>query len=468
MDFNTKNFYYGSVSLVFSFLTLFTNFEMITLAPDSNKSLLKGIYWEVKPYIFTNDQGKVDGIIPTMFERARHFCVQDKQMSLIRFTNRFSSRNAFHEQLQRPELVYGQGVLKGVQHEEAFWAPVISFLDLDWESEHHVRSFQLLKSKFIAVIVPRHYIDLPSKLLRGIASCGPIFVIAILLAILFSMVVWAIEHRDNDTFPRSFVRGSLKGFWWSCVSMTTVGYGDTVPRSLIGRFVALWWLFIGVMVGCVMTATVTNIVSNVDDLSIYGKTVAVLQNSYESKVAALNYEAIVVPVASYEDVFEYVRHNKAFAGLINADVAAWYQKEIQEHVNHTALHIVKKLPANLYMKCLMSTNLSREMRKIINCMYRFREEIYTQAEEHFQKYCHMETLHVGSIAELCMTDFFIQMLFGLVGLGVTLGCLYDTLPTIHRKLCKTKNACDREEEGQVTSCKHLLVISSKENESING
>ena len=28
------------------------------------------------------------------------------------------------------------------------------------------------------------------------------------------------------------------GLWWSAVTMTTVGYGDKVPRSRIGKFLS--------------------------------------------------------------------------------------------------------------------------------------------------------------------------------------------------------------------------------------
>ena len=43
--------------------------------------------------------------------------------------------------------------------------------------------------------------------------------------------------------------------------------------------------FVGVMVGSVMTVTMTQIV--IDDIAIYGKKVDVLENSYEYKVAFL-------------------------------------------------------------------------------------------------------------------------------------------------------------------------------------
>jgi len=65
--------------------------------------------------------------------------------------------------------------------------------------------------------------------------------------------------------------------------MTTVGYGDVVPSSPLGRTIALFWLFIGMMIGCVMTATMTDIVSGVSDLTVRGKVVAVLEDSNDSR-----------------------------------------------------------------------------------------------------------------------------------------------------------------------------------------
>lgn len=67
--------------------------------------------------------------------------------------------------------------------------------------------------------------------------------------------------------------------------MTTVGYSDVIPKTKIDKMWSHCVAFVGVMVGSVMTVTMTQIV--IDDIAIYGKKVDVLENSYEYKVAFL-------------------------------------------------------------------------------------------------------------------------------------------------------------------------------------
>jgi voltage-gated potassium channel len=53
--------------------------------------------------------------------------------------------------------------------------------------------------------------------------------------------------------------GILDTFWWALVTITTVGYGDVVPHSTLGRIVGLILMLSGVVLVSLFTATIASI-----------------------------------------------------------------------------------------------------------------------------------------------------------------------------------------------------------------
>jgi ABC-type amino acid transport substrate-binding protein len=80
-----------------------------------------------------------------------------------------------------------------------------------------------------------------------------------LVLLVAGFLVWVFERRANaDQFGRGGVaRGIGDGFWWSAVTMTTVGYGDKAPVSAGGRAVALVWMFASLIIIASFTASIT-------------------------------------------------------------------------------------------------------------------------------------------------------------------------------------------------------------------
>lgn len=98
-------------------------------------------------------------------------------------------------------------------------------------------------------------------LLRAILS--PTFlgiVIALLVTMLaVGVVVYLCERRANrEQFGGSAIRGVLSGLWWSAVTLTTVGYGDKVPKSPAGRAIGMAWMFSGLFIIASFTAAITS------------------------------------------------------------------------------------------------------------------------------------------------------------------------------------------------------------------
>ncbi len=89
----------------------------------------------------------------------------------------------------------------------------------------------------------------------------------------FGLLIWFFERKKNNDEFHKGIKGIWEGFWWSAVTMTTVGYGDKSPRTVGGRIVSLIWMFTAVIIisgftaGIASSLTVNNISSSHDKLS---------------------------------------------------------------------------------------------------------------------------------------------------------------------------------------------------------
>jgi ABC-type amino acid transport substrate-binding protein len=99
--------------------------------------------------------------------------------------------------------------------------------------------------------------------------------------------IWLVERKSNpEQFGGSTSQGLGSGFWWSAVTMTTVGYGDKAPVSLAGRIVGLIWMFASIILisgftGAIASAlTVSSLSPRIEGLNdLYGAKVGVVSGS---------------------------------------------------------------------------------------------------------------------------------------------------------------------------------------------
>ncbi|MFT4605251.1 MAG: polar amino acid transport system substrate-binding protein [Rhodothermales bacterium] len=96
--------------------------------------------------------------------------------------------------------------------------------------------------------------------LRSFASLQFLQVVGLLFVVLLTVgvLIWLFERKRNpEHFGGSAAEGITSGFWWSAVTMTTVGYGDKAPSTLAGRIVGLLWMFVGIIIISSFTAAMT-------------------------------------------------------------------------------------------------------------------------------------------------------------------------------------------------------------------
>lgn len=83
-----------------------------------------------------------------------------------------------------------------------------------------------------------------------------LFIASGLIILLGTFVMYAVESQ----VPNSKIKTPLDALWWCVATVTTVGYGDIVPVSNIGRIVALFYMFFGISMIAILLSVITNTV----------------------------------------------------------------------------------------------------------------------------------------------------------------------------------------------------------------
>ncbi|SFT41394.1 amino acid ABC transporter substrate-binding protein, PAAT family [Lishizhenia tianjinensis] len=152
--------------------------------------------------------------------------------------------------------------------------------------------------------------------------------------LIFGFAVWLFERKHNNEEFGEGIKGLWNGFWWSAVTMTTVGYGDKSPKTLGGRVIALFWMFTAIIIISGFTAGITsslttnemstNIASTQD---LKNKNVATVKNSGTAKWFEDNF---------FNQVHYYTTLEEALEALENEEIDyIAYDQPILQHVINT-------------------------------------------------------------------------------------------------------------------------------------
>ena len=89
---------------------------------------------------------------------------------------------------------------------------------------------------------------------RFAARLGKVAIVAGLVVVIASLAALQAEHATNSGFAT--IGDSL---WWGIVTLTTVGYGDIVPKTSAGRFAGMAIMFTGVGVLGVLAGSLSEL-----------------------------------------------------------------------------------------------------------------------------------------------------------------------------------------------------------------
>lgn len=98
------------------------------------------------------------------------------------------------------------------------------------------------------------------SLLRNFFTVGFLKAVLALSALLLvvGFLFWLAERKHNSEEFADSSRGIWSGFWFSAVTMTTVGYGDKAPRTAAGKAIALVWMFAAILIISTFTGMIAS------------------------------------------------------------------------------------------------------------------------------------------------------------------------------------------------------------------
>jgi polar amino acid transport system substrate-binding protein len=137
------------------------------------------------------------------------------------------------------------------------------------------------------------------------------FLIAFALLLFFAHCIWLFErYKNSDRFPHSYWAGIKESIWWTAITVTIAGYGNKAPKTSLGRFTSVIWMFTSIFFIAFFTATITSSltvqklygsVNGPEDLP--GKRIGVVQQSTAARFLRDIY-ATPVSYPTIQAVFE--------------------------------------------------------------------------------------------------------------------------------------------------------------------
>ena len=122
----------------------------------------------------------------------------------------------------------------------------------------------------------------------------PLFSLKLEIAVLVFLVLlgivgtlfWLAEHKKSpEQFSKKPLQGIGSGMWLAIVTMSTTGYGDKAPITLVGRIIAGVWMVLSIIFA---TSMVAGIASTLTVSSLGSTTISTIEQLSGHKAATIS------------------------------------------------------------------------------------------------------------------------------------------------------------------------------------
>jgi polar amino acid transport system substrate-binding protein len=150
------------------------------------------------------------------------------------------------------------------------------------------------------------------------------------ITLVFTHIIWLVERSTNPRYPRGYREGVSAALWWTVVTLATVGDSDGTPRHRIGKFLAILWMFVSIILIANFTAVVTS-TATLRDLrgaiqgasDLPGKRIATVKNTTSARYLAEN-GLTFTPTDTIEQAFALLRDKNVEAVIYDSPVLRYH------------------------------------------------------------------------------------------------------------------------------------------------
>ena len=268
----------------------------------------------------TSIHGKYDGILIQVLYGLKD--TDDCKLDIEKVNICFTEYKTFYDVLQDINLLY---TLDECNFEHNNNTATVLAPTSRVPSNKNIETVQFSWACKAGVIVRSDDVSLLTKALKGIQDSTPLIYLSVVFTVIVGALIWLLEHRRNKIFHSNYSQGLWSRFWFSFVTMTTVGYGDKIPKHFLSRIITLAWTYTGILLTAGITAVVFNAIKS--NLDVTGKKVSVLKKHVEEPLVWSQLRGTKISYCSYNDVLEAVINKSADAAVIEGNVLSNVMKK---------------------------------------------------------------------------------------------------------------------------------------------
>ncbi|XP_057292208.1 uncharacterized protein LOC130614772 isoform X2 [Hydractinia symbiolongicarpus] len=212
-----------------------------------------------------------------------------------------------------------------------FSVPAVSLAGATEKNGQPFAQFFSVVGVAFVTIKDEEWLQVTSSFGKGVIDAWPILLLAVVAALLTGAVIWILDTWWNEEeFPRTFVRGVYEGFWWSFVSMTTVGYGDKAPRGFPGRLFSIFWIIAGITIISILTSVLGNALTQsviIEEVKMAGLKVGHLPETSVAKQIISKEKGIAIEASSIEELERLIATGEVDGLAMDSRQLEYYYKE---------------------------------------------------------------------------------------------------------------------------------------------